>query len=223
MVIRPVGRSGRRSRACFLGSTERRSSWVARNRPKEPAGGCTSWFASSATCRLCPSEDSADPRHELARRERLGQVVVGAELEADDAIRFLVTRGQDQNRDVTAAAQLSTEGEAVDVGKAEVEHDEARLLPPDRLEAAFAGALTDDLEAGLLQVRADECADRFVVFDHDGDAGHGRIARIAVARLPTWSTATTSPSRRRRSRTRRPFRVTTVARSIRNPTRLPSS
>jgi hypothetical protein len=34
----------------------------------------------------------------------------------------------------------------------------------------------NDLEAGLLQVRADEGADRLVVFDHDRDTAHGRTA-----------------------------------------------
>src|SRR5207249_1767215 len=145
---------------------------------------------------LCPSQDRADTRHELARREGLGEVVVSSELEADDAVRFIVARGQDQDRDVRGVAQPSTEIEPVDVRKPEVEHDEARVTSIDRFEAALAGAFTHHLEAGLLQVRAYERTDRFVVFDDDREAAHRRIARIAVARRPTWSTATTSPSRR---------------------------
>src|SRR5262249_4880822 len=173
--------------------------------------------------RLASTEDCANARNELARRERLREVVVRAELEADHSIGFLVARGQDEDRHVAEVAQPSTELEAVDVGQPEVEHDEAGPTTVDCFEALRPRAFTNDLEAGLLEIRTDERADRFVVFDHDGDTSHGRVARIAVASLPTWSRATTSPSRRRRRRTRRPLSVMRVAWLILNITRLPSS
>jgi hypothetical protein len=36
----------------------------------------------------------------------------------------------------------------------------------------------------LLEVRAHERADRFVVLDHDCDAAHGRSALTAMTKLP---------------------------------------
>jgi hypothetical protein len=40
-----------------------------------------------------PPHQRLDPRQQLARRERLGQIVVGAHLEADDAVERIAARG----------------------------------------------------------------------------------------------------------------------------------
>ena len=45
------------------------------------------------------AQDRPDPRDELGRRERLGEVVVGAELEAEHAVDLAVARGQEDHRD----------------------------------------------------------------------------------------------------------------------------
>src|SRR5581483_8689676 len=47
---------------------------------------------------LGATQDRLDPRRQLARRERLRDVVVGAELEAGDTVGFLVTRGEHDDR-----------------------------------------------------------------------------------------------------------------------------
>jgi hypothetical protein len=60
-------------------------------------------------------------------------------------------------------------------GKAEVEHDDARRRR-STASSPRRPCFTDDLEARLLEVRADERADRVVVLDHDGNAAHGLIA-----------------------------------------------
>ena len=86
-----------------------------------------------------------------------------------------------------------------------------------RLRRAFA------MEARLLEVSADERADRLVVLDHQCDSAQGRTALTATTNLPACSMVATSPRRRRRSGTRRPSSVTIVARLIANLTRLPSS
>ena len=79
---------------------------------------------------LGPAEDRLDPGGELARRERLRDVVVGAELEAGDPVGLLVARGQHHDRHLRLGAHLPADLEAVDPGQADVEHDE-----PDRVAA----------------------------------------------------------------------------------------
>ena len=47
---------------------------------------------------LAAPQDGLHPGDDLARRERLGDVVVGAELEAEDAVDLAVARGEEQHR-----------------------------------------------------------------------------------------------------------------------------
>jgi hypothetical protein len=52
-----------------------------------------------------PPQDSADARGDLTGAERLHDVVVGAELEADDAIGLLTAGGEHDDRDLGVLAQ----------------------------------------------------------------------------------------------------------------------
>ena len=45
------------------------------------------------------TQHGSDARHQLARRERLGEVIVGAEIQAEDAIGFHAARRQHHDRD----------------------------------------------------------------------------------------------------------------------------
>ena len=63
-------------------------------------------------------------------------------------------RSQDQDRNVSAAAEPSAELESVEVRQTEIEHDEARLPALDSVEPTLACAFADDVEARLLEVRA---------------------------------------------------------------------
>ena len=45
-----------------------------------------------------PAQQRLEPRQQLDRLERLGQIVVGPELEADDAIDDLALGGEHQDR-----------------------------------------------------------------------------------------------------------------------------
>ena len=70
------------------------------------------------------AQDRADPCDELARAERLGQVVVGAELEPEELVQLVVARRQHHDRDRRVAPQLAGDVEAVEAGQAEVEDDQ---------------------------------------------------------------------------------------------------
>jgi hypothetical protein len=72
-----------------------------------------------------PADERAQPRLKLADVVGLDQVVVGAGVEAGDAIRHLDTRGEHQHRRAVAAvAERAADLQAVDVGQADVEHDD---------------------------------------------------------------------------------------------------
>ena len=70
-----------------------------------------------------------DPCDELARAERLRQVVVGADGEPDDEIRLGVAGGEHQHGDRAVALDAPAHLEAVEAGEHEVEDDEIGLEP----------------------------------------------------------------------------------------------
>ena len=73
---------------------------------------------------------------ELGDAEGLGDVVVGAGLEADDLVQLGVLRGEHQDVGVAELAHPPADLDAVDVGQAEVEDDQVERVQGGRLTAA---------------------------------------------------------------------------------------
>ncbi len=121
------------------------------------------------------AQDGMDARDELARIERLRQVVVGTHLEPDDAVDLFALRGQHDDRDALArAAYPPADREAVLARQHQVEHDEVRgvalQLPVEIARVRKYG----DLEALLGQVARQEVPQAHVVVD-DEDLGRGDL------------------------------------------------
>src|SRR5947208_1022890 len=64
---------------------------------------------------LRSAQDRAQPSDELARRARLGNVVVRAKLESDDAIDVVAARGEHYDRHAARLADLAQRLDAVDL------------------------------------------------------------------------------------------------------------
>ena len=111
-------------------------------------------------------EQRLDAAHQLAQPERLGQVVVRAELQADDLVHLLVARGQEQDgRLGSRAAQAPEHLEAVHARQADVEdHEIGRAVRRD-LEALLAVARDGHLVALLLEGVLDAARDGVLVLD----------------------------------------------------------
>ena len=113
------------------------------------------------------AKDRLHARDELARVERLRQVVVGADLEADDLVDVLVARGQHQDRHVGAAAQPPADLDPVDVGQHQVEDDQRRAAGPRLRQRVVAGRGHLHVVARVLEVERDERRDRGFVLDDE--------------------------------------------------------
>src|SRR5271169_613416 len=79
-----------------------------------------------------PPQHALDPRQELARLERLGDVVVGAAFEPDDTIDGIAGGGDHDDPDAAAPlAQPARQREPVLPRQPDIEHDQGRQFALD--------------------------------------------------------------------------------------------
>ena len=89
--------------------------------------------------RLHAAQERAQPGEQLAQREGLDQVVVGARVEAGHAVVDRVARGEHQDRRTVAGlAHAPADLEAVDVRHGDVKHDGIELLGRETVERLAA-------------------------------------------------------------------------------------
>jgi hypothetical protein len=117
-----------------------------------------------------PAQDRLDPRGELAGRERLDHVVVGAELEPRDPVGLLVARREQDHGHPTADPPADLE--AVDPRQSDVEHDERHRVTRKLSQRVLAAARPQHPESLPFQVRADERADVALILDDHDRARH---------------------------------------------------
>ena len=121
--------------------------------------------AGAPTWRRRPAQHGPDPRRELPRRERLGHVVIGAQLEPGDAIGFLASGGEHDHRNGRDGAEPAAELQAAQRGQHQVQDDQVRRVGQRPVEAH--GAVVDPLDpvALTLQIAGHDLRDVRVVFD----------------------------------------------------------
>jgi hypothetical protein len=109
-----------------------------------------------------------DARHQLARIEWLGNVIVGAELEPDDAIHVVALGGEHDDRDlVSAGTKPPADGEPVFSGEHEVEdHEVVAHALQAALHCLGVGHGVDG-ESLLGQVALEQVAQAQVVVDYE--------------------------------------------------------
>ena len=99
------------------------------------------------------AEHRVNARDELARIERLRQIVVGAHLESDDAVDVLAFgRQHDDRHRLAGAAQPAAYRQAVFAGEHEVQHDEMRRIALQLLVEIARVGKGRDVEALLGQI-----------------------------------------------------------------------
>ena len=128
-----------------------------------------------------------DPGHQLAGRERLGHVVVGAQFEPQDAVHLAVPGRQHQHGQGLLGPHPPAHLQSVDApGQPHVQDHHAGPLPLYGGQPRLARAGLDDPETLAAQVQVDQVGDVGVVFDHD-DGAHvgGHLSQHARLPRPT--------------------------------------
>ncbi len=126
-------------------------------------------------------QERLDAAHQLPETERLGQIVVRAELQADDLVHLLVPRREHQDRRLGARRPQSTQRfEAVDAGQPDVQEDEVGSQLRGDVQAILGVGGEGDLIALLLESVLDATRDGVFVLD-DQDRWHaaGMVPRGA--------------------------------------------
>src|SRR5882672_30209 len=122
------------------------------------------------------AEQLIDPFHQLARAERLRDVVVRADVEAQLLVDVPSLRGKEDHRNVLGRrARLDALAHlvAVELGHHDIQHDEVGLLRLHLLESLFPIERGDDLVALHPQTEVQDVDDvDLVVDDQDLPFGH---------------------------------------------------
>ena len=105
-----------------------------------------------AAVELAPAQLGAHPAEQLADRERLRHVVVGADLEAHDLVHLGVLGGQQDDRHGALGADLAADVEAALAGHHDVQDQEVEdAVVVDLLLGVLAVGGEGDVEALLLE------------------------------------------------------------------------
>src|SRR5664280_939487 len=138
-------------------------------------------------------EQRLDPAHQLAQAERLGEVVVRPELEADDLVHLVVPGGQDQNRHLSVGrTDPAQDLKTVHARQADVEDDQVGRLVRREVQPLLAGPGDRDLVPLLLEGVLDAARDRVLVFDDQDGARHCRPDRTPAEAAALLSRARVS-------------------------------
>ena len=118
--------------------------------------------------RARPAQQGLHAGDELAHAERLGEVVVGADLERVHLVVLGAARRDDQDRRRDALApRLLRQRPAVDARQHEIDDGDVVLLVAQLAQALVAVLRHHDVEAGVPQMRRDGTCDHAVVLDHE--------------------------------------------------------
>jgi hypothetical protein len=113
------------------------------------------------------SQHRANASDQLARAERLRDVIVGADFEADDPVDLLAEGGEHDDRNVRARAQRSANLEAALMGEHEIEHDEVEPPALERAPRFLPIGNSRGAESVFFQVVAQQAADFTIVVDDE--------------------------------------------------------
>ena len=112
-----------------------------------------------------PAQHRADPRHEFARAEWLGHVVIGPDRQPDDGVHLGVTSGEHHHVGVGERSQLPTRLQTVDAGQRQVEHDDIGVELAGHRDGVMPVVGDADLEVLTLQVAGDHAGQGHLVID----------------------------------------------------------
>jgi hypothetical protein len=108
-----------------------------------------------------------NPGKQLAKREWLDDVVVGAELETVDLVLLLATRRQHEYRNIVGLADMPQDPQTIDPRQHHVEDDQVQLMPVtvDDFDSARASGRDEDAIPLTVEVERQRASQRWVILN----------------------------------------------------------
>ena len=122
---------------------------------------------------LCAPQHGFYAGDEFARAERLADVVVCAEFEAEDAVGFFVLGGEHDDGLGVLRAQGFEQFEAVGVGQADIEQEQVEVFAREQLPRLLCGGGDACGEMGAGEGEFDQFGDFAFVFNDEDMRVHG--------------------------------------------------
>ena len=148
--------------------------------PSPPAAAAGALAAGSAPPRRRSMRP--DARDQLARRERLGDVVVGARLQPGDAVDLVAARRQQDNRHLALAPDATADLQAVHLRHQHVQDDQVRAVGLETAQAEQA-VVGDGHREPLVAQRGGEHGGEAPIVVHDEHAANHRTS-LTLRRSP---------------------------------------
>ena len=113
------------------------------------------------------AQHRADPRHQLARRERLGDVIIRTGFQPQYLVALIAARGQHDNRNVAGAcigAKLFRQDHTAGIRQHPVQQDQIRQIAAYLLPRAIRVFGAQCLKARLHHIKRQQLLDRRLIF-----------------------------------------------------------
>ena len=113
------------------------------------------------------AKNGADAGEQLAGIEGLGEVVVGSDFEADDAVNIFAARGEEDDADLGGCAQAAQHLEAIEAGQHDIEQDDGEVAGEGAMQTELAVMLGGDGKAVTREIVLDHGGKFSVVVDEE--------------------------------------------------------
>ena len=128
------------------------------------------------------AQNGANARHQFARIERLGEIIVGADLQSQDAIDGLAAGGEQQNRHGGLVTQRLEQLESGAAGQHHIENDQLVVIGEGGGQSGVMVVGGIDVKALGLEKSLQQIDERVVVVD-DEQLVHWIHCAFSSARL----------------------------------------
>jgi hypothetical protein len=142
---------------------------------------------------IAAAQPGADPGDQFLGRERLGDVVVGAGLQAEDHVDRVGLGRQHHDRDTGFHPDLATDLQPVLAGQHQVEQHQVGACLVEGCHGLVTRADEDGLEALLTEHDTEHLAERRVVVDDQNPAFHQNLRMPAAGASTEHTSLTCTP------------------------------